>query len=160
MTAGVCLPRPLVPELPEAGRRGSTPCVLAGEPEAILPICQQAGRIRKAHGPDSKWKDFVTRSRRPAGMAQPMRSLSHWILLRGLESRHSTARTRAPGDEAVRLTFPIDPASPWSSVRGSDIHALLLKPKPMKISLIPPPRVTTKRQHCCPINIHENTRAA
>ena len=68
-----------------------------------------------------------------------------------LESRHSTARmcarTCAPGDEAVRLTFPIDTASRWRSVRGSDIPALLFKPKPMKISLIPPPpRVTTKRQ--------------
>ena len=66
-----------------------------------------------------------------------------------LESRHSTARmcarTCASGDEAVRLTFPIDTASRWSSVRGSDIHALLCKPKPMKISLITP-RVTTKRQ--------------
>ena len=56
-----------------------------------------------------------------------------------LESRHSTARTCAPGDEAVRLTFPIDTASRWSCGRGSDSHALLCKPKPMKISLIPPP---------------------
>ena len=55
---------------------------------------------------------------------------------------HSTARTSArtcaPGDEAVRLTFLIDTASPWSAVRGSDIHALLCKPKQMKISLIFP----------------------
>ena len=59
-----------------------------------------------------------------------------------LERRHSTAGTSAPGDEAVRLTFPIDTASRWSSVRGSDIHALLCKPKPMKISLISP------QSHC------------
>ena len=56
-----------------------------------------------------------------------------------LERRHSTARTSVPGDEAVRLTFPIDTASRWNPVRGSDIHALLCKPKPMKISLNSPP---------------------
>ena len=43
---------------------------------------------------------------------------------------------RGQAKEAVRLTFPIDTASRWRSVRGSDIHALLFKPKPMKISLI------------------------
>ena len=34
-----------------------------------------------------------------------------------LERRHSTARTSAPGDEAVWLTFPIDMANRWSAVR-------------------------------------------
>ena len=56
----------------------------------------------------------------------------------------TSARTCAPGDEAVRLTFLIDTASRWSSVRGSDSHALLCKPKPMKISLISPPESLLK----------------
>ena len=44
--------------------------------------------------------------------------------------------------DAVKKAFKegnyIDTASRWSPVRGSDIHALLFKPKPMKISLISP----------------------
>ena len=56
--------------------------------------------------------------------------------------------------DAVKKVFKegnyIDTASRWSAVRGSDIPALLFKPKPMKISLISPQshyQKTRKRQN-------------
>ena len=65
-------------------------------------------------------------------------SLTNDVVKYHIHIKDEPASTSAPGDEAVRLTFPIDTASRWSAVRGSDIPALLCKPKPMKISLISP----------------------
>ena len=59
------------------------------------------------------------------------------ILFGGMETLASDGSVDA-AKKAFKEENYIDPASRWSSVHGSDIPALLCKPKPMKISLISP----------------------
>ena len=75
----------------------------------------------------------------PAVIAHILKHLKQKKALKADSQPHERPPERTPpGDEAVRLTFPIDTASRWSSVSGSNIHALLFKLKPMKISLNSP----------------------
>ena len=56
------------------------------------------------------------------------------ILFGGMETLASDGSVDA-AKKAFKEGNYIDTASPWRPVLGSDIHALLCKPKPMKISL-------------------------
>ena len=94
--------RPLVPSLPACSRQA---------PLYLHRAMTWMQRLKQVFGIDIKTCERCGRKVKVmASIEAPAdRPYSKTLATEGsLESRHSTARTPAPNDEAVRLTFPID----------------------------------------------------